>query len=66
MTPSFLLKGEEPTVCVICRKLFTLEHIFLFFGSDLNEAQLLRMLSEDMSLDYIFDCLKEISVFENL
>ena len=39
---------------------------FPFFGSDLNEAQLLRMLSEDMSLDYIFDCLKEISVFENL
>ena len=57
MTPSFLLTGEEPPACVICGKLLTLEHIFLFVVvcSDLNEAQLLRMLFEDMSLDYIFD-----------
>ena len=38
ITHSFLLKGEEPPVCITCDKRLTVEHILLFC-SDLIEIR---------------------------
>ena len=59
ITHSFLLKGEEPQVCIVCNKRLTIEHILLTC-SDFIEirgshftAQSLRMLFQDISPDFI-------------
>ena len=68
---SFLLKSEEPPVCIGCDELLTVEHILLTC-SDLIEireshfiAQSLRVLFQ-ISPEKIFNFLKEISVFGNI
>ena len=68
ITHSFLLKGEEPQVCIVCNKRLTIEHILLTC-SDFIEiierhftAQSLRMLFEDISPEKIFNFLKEINI----
>ena len=64
MTPTTLLKGDEPSLCIPCDDLLTIEYILLFC-SDLIEARerpfrSLRMF-EDVYLDCLFDCLKKIT-----
>ena len=68
ITHSFLLKGEEPPMCIGCDKRLTIEHILLTC-SDFNEmreshftAQSLRMLFQNISPEKIFDFLKEINI----
>ena len=70
-THSFLLKGEEPPVCIGCDKCLTIENILLTC-SDFNEireshftAKSLRMLFQDISPEKIFNFLKEINIFGN-
>ena len=65
----FLLKGEEPPVCIGCDKRLIIEHILLTC-SDFIEirkrhftAKSLRMLFQDISPEKIFNFLKEISIF---
>ena len=69
ITQSFLLKGEELPVCIGCDKCLTIEHI-LFTCSDFIEireshftAKSLRMLSQDILPEKIFNFLKEINIF---
>ena len=64
LTHSFLLKGEEPPVCVGCDKRLTIKHILLTC-SDFTEireshftAKSLRMLFKDISPEKIFNILK--------
>ena len=66
ITHSFLLKGEEPPMCIGCDQHLTIEHILLT-SSDFIEmreshftAQSLRMLFRDISPEKIFNFLKEI------
>ena len=53
ITHSFLLKGEEPPVCIGCDKYLTIEHILLTCSDfiEMREshftAQSLRMLFQD-------------------
>ena len=68
MTHSFLVKGEA----VPCNELLSLEHVLLHC-SDLSEvrqkyvhANSLRMLFRYVSLNSVFDFLKEINVFNRL
>ena len=72
ITRSFLLKGEEPPVCIGCDQHLTIEHILLTC-SDFIEmrkshfaAQSLRMLFQDISPEKIFNSLKEINIFEKI
>ena len=65
----FLLKGEEPPVCIGCDQHLTIEHILLTC-SDFTEmrerqftAQSQRMLFQDISPEKIFNFLKEINIF---
>ena len=69
LTHPFLLKGEEPPVCIGCDKRLTIEH-FLLTCSDLIEiresnftAKSLHMLFQDISPEMIFNFLKEINIF---
>ena len=55
ITHSFLLKGEEPPVCIGCDQHITIKHILLTFSDfiEMREshftAQSLRMLFQDIS-----------------
>ena len=68
---SFLLKGEEPPMCIRCDKRLTVEHILLicsdFIEIRLREshftAKSLRMLFQDILPEKIFNFLKEINMF---
>ena len=69
ITRSFLLKDEEPPMCIGCDELLTIEHILLTC-SDLVEireshfaAQSLRVLFQDIPPEKIFNFLKEINLF---
>ena len=68
ITHSFLLKGEEPPVCIRCDKRLTLEHILLTCSDfiEIREshftAQSLRMLFQDISPEKIFNFLKAINI----
>ena len=69
LTHSFLLKGEEPQMCIGCDKRLTIEHILLTC-SDIIEireshftAKSMRMLFKDISPEKIFNFLKEIYIF---
>ena len=69
LTHSFLLKGEEPPMCIGCDKRLTLEHILLTCSDfiEIREshftAKSLRMLLKDISPEKIFNFLKEINIF---
>ena len=69
ITHSFLLKGEEPPVCIGCDKRLTVEHILLTCSDfiDIREshftAKSLRMLFQDILPEKIFNFLKEINIF---
>ena len=66
LTHSFLLKGEEPPMCIGCDKRLTIEHILLTCSDfiEIREshftAKSLRMLFKDISPEKIFNFLKEI------
>ena len=69
ITHSFLLKGEEPPVCIGCDELLTIKHILLTC-SDLIEirqshftAQSLHELFQEVLPEKIFNFLKEINIF---
>ena len=66
ITHSFLLKGEEPPMCIGCDQHLT---IILLTCSDFIEiresqftAQSLRILFQDISPEKIFNILKEINI----
>ena len=69
ITHSFLLKGEEPPMCIGCDKPLTIEHILLTCSNfiEIREshftAKSLRMLFQDISPEKIFYFLKEINIF---
>ena len=72
ITHSFLLKGEEPPVCIGCDELLTIQHILLTC-SDFIEirkshftAQSLRELFQEISPEKIFNFLKDINIFRNI
>ena len=70
-THSFLLKGEEPPMCIGCDKRLTIEHILLTCSDfiEIREshftAQSLRMLFKDISPQKIFNLSKEINILGN-
>ena len=73
LTHSFLLKGEEPPMCIGCDELLTTEHILLSTSSDFTEireshftAQSLRVLFPEISPEKIFNFLKEINIFRKI
>ena len=65
LTHSFLLKGQEPPMCLGCDKRLTIEHILLTCSDfiEIREchftAKSLRMLFKDISPEKIFNILKE-------
>ena len=69
ITHSFLLKGEEPPMCIGCDQHLAIEHILLTCSDfiEMREshftAQSLRMLFQDISPEKIFNFLKEINIF---
>ena len=68
LTHSFLLKSEEPPVCIGCDKRLTIEHILLTCSDfEIREshftAKSLRMLFKDISPEKIFNFLKGINIF---
>ena len=69
LTHSFLLKGEEPPVCIGCDKRLTIGHIlltcldFIEIRESHFTAKSLRMLFKDISPEEIFNFLKEIYIF---
>ena len=69
LTHSFLLKGEEPPVCIGCDKCLTIEHILLTCSDfiEIREsyftAKSLRMLFKDISPEFFFYFLKEMNIF---
>ena len=70
LTHSFLLKGEEPPMCIGCDKRHVFNHRAYFTCSDFIEireshftAKSLRMLFKDISPEKIFNFLKEINIF---
>ena len=69
LTHSFLMKGEEPPMCIGCDKRLTIEHILLTYSDfiEIREshftAKSLRMLFKDISSEKIFNVLKEINIF---
>ena len=69
ITHSFLLKGEEPPMCIGYDKRLTIEHVLLTCSDfiELREshftAKSLRMLFQDISPEKIFNIMKEINVF---
>ena len=68
ITHSFLLKGEEPPMCIGCDELLTIEHIlptcsdFIEIRESHFAAQSLRV-SQDIPPEKIFNFLKEINIF---
>ena len=69
LTHSFLLKGEEPPVCIRCDKRLTIEYILLTWSDfiEIREshftAKSLHMLLKDISPEKIFNFLKEMNIF---
>ena len=69
LTHSFLLRGEEPPMCIGCDKRLTIEHILLTCSDfiEIREshftAKSLRMLFKDISPEKIFIFLKEVNIF---
>ena len=69
LTRSFLLKSEEPPVCIRCDKRLTIEHILLTCSDfiEIREshftAKSLCMLFQDILPEKIFNFLKEINIF---
>ena len=69
ITHPFLLKGEEPPVCIRCDERLTDEHILLtcsdFFKIRESHftAQSLHILFQDISMENIFNFLKEVDLF---
>ena len=69
ITHSFLLKGEEPPMCIRCDELLTIEHILLTCSGlvEIRErhftAQSLHVLFQGISPEKIFNFLKEINIF---
>ena len=72
LTRSFLLKGEEPLVCIGCDKRLTIEHILLTCSDfiEIREshftAKSLRIFFKDISPEKILHFLKEINIFEQI
>ena len=72
LTHSFLLKGEEPPMCIGCDKRLTIEHILLTCSDFIETreshftAKSLRMLFQDILPEKIFNFLKEINIFGNI
>ena len=69
ITHSFLLKGEEPPMCIGCDELLTVEHTLLTC-SDLTEireshftAQSLHVLFQDIPPEKTFNFVKEFNNF---
>ena len=68
ITHSFLLKGEEPPMCIGCDKRLTIEHILLtcFDFIEIRESHFttksLRTLFQDILPEKIFNFLKEINI----
>ena len=71
LTHSFLLKGEEPPMCIGCDKRLIIEHIllncldFIEIRESHFTAKSLRMLFKDISPEKIFYFLKEINSKRN-
>ena len=69
ITHSFVLKGEEPPMCIGCDKRLNVEHILLTCSDfiEIRESHFtvksLRMLFQDISPEKIFYFLKEINIF---
>ena len=69
ITHSFLLKGEEPPVCIGCDQHLTIEHILLTCSNfiEMREshftAESLCMLFQAISPEKIFNFLKESDIF---
>ena len=69
ITHSFLLKGEEPPLCIGCDKRLTIEHILLTYSDfiEIRESHItaksLHVLFQDISPEKIFNFLKEINSF---
>ena len=69
LTHSFLLKGEEPPMCIGCDKRLTIEHIlptcsdFIEIRESNFTAKSLRVLSKYISPEKIFNFLKAINIF---
>ena len=69
ITHAFLLKGEEPPMCIGCDKLLTIEHIlltcldFIEIRESHFTAKSLHMLFQDISPEKIFNFLKAINIF---
>ena len=69
LTRSFLLKGEEPLMCIGCDKRLTIEHILLTCSDfiEIRErhftAKSLHMLFKDISPEKIFNLLKKENIF---
>ena len=64
ITHSFLLKGEEPPVCIRCDKRLTIEHILLTCSDfiEIRESHFTAK-SQVISPEKIFNFLKEINIF---
>ena len=69
LTRSFLLKGEEPPVCIGCDKRLNIEHIlltcldFIEIRESHFTAKSLHMLFKDIWPEKIFNVLKERNIF---
>ena len=69
ITHSFLLKGEEPPMCIGCDKRLTVEYILLTCSDfiEIRESRFTakspRMLFQDILPEKIFNFLKEINIF---
>ena len=64
MIHSLLLNGEEPSVCIPCDELLTIEHIIVLFCSDLIEARERRFTSRSVRIPFVgvsLDCILIIS-----
>ena len=72
ITHSFLLKGEEPPMCIGCDKRLTIEHILLTCSDIIEKreshfiAKSLRRLFQDISPEKILYFLIEINIFGNI
>ena len=68
-THSFLLKKEEPSVCVACNTTITVKHILIECADILEarkkqfEERALYSLFRNVNPEIIFDYLKEIGMF---
>ena len=71
LTHSFLLKGEEPPMCIRCDKRLTIEHILLTC-SDFIEIRESHFTAKSLCmlrifhLKRFFNFLKEINIFGNI